>query len=271
MSHHLHDQSGVLGGRVSRTRRKLNHRRLDAAVAASGHTWHRLGTVAGISPPTLSRLRRRRTKLVNRVTLERLADALDVPLPWLTGDIAHLPFVSAYDPPHPKGDGRSRWEYPTPDDIQWSALMRNIDGAIRRDLHAWVQPAREATIEYDAWGHALRGVFVELGSFLSWRGALLVSLTGGTAPLPRSERPGVAWCRALLEPWLLGKARLNVTGLRGVLEVLRGNPDREFFWGDSRARDEKSDWALREYEKLAKKKLARAQEQEWERLGPDPG
>lgn len=255
---------------MRRTRRAVVHRRLVAAINASGYSWHGIGRVAGISPPTLSRLRRRRTEHVNRATLERLADALDVPLRWLTGEDGALPFVDDHSPPHPKGKGYSRSDHPTPDDIEWSALMRHVDVAIRRDLRAWVQTAREANIEYEVWGQTLRGIFAELGSLLSWRGALLVSLTGGTAPLPRSERPGVAWCRALLEPWLLGRARLSVKGLQRVLEVLRANPDRDFFWGDSRDRDRASDWALQRYEKLSKKKLERAQEQEWERLGPDP-
>ena len=202
--------------------------RLRAAYDACGVSWHRLSKTAGVPHPTVSHLLSGRTKTVRATTLNRLAGALRVPAEWLTGERKDLPFVPEWSSGRAAGDGPSRWERPTADDVRWSWLMQTIQAAILRDLGDWYGAAgARAVEEYNSWGRGLLAVFTRLGSTMVWRSVTLEpAATGSGRELWQCEEaPAANWLWHVLEPWFAGKAYLHTEVLGGVLKALLAEPD----------------------------------------------
>ena len=222
--------------------------RLRAAYQARGGSWHQLAKAARVPHPTLSRLVSARgpTKAVSAATLERLAATLQVPAEWLTGERPDLPYVLEWGPRRRKGEGPSRWEQPTADDVRWSWLMQAADAALRRDLGEWY--GEQADEAYDSWGRRVLGLFTRLGSSMVWRSVTLEpSPRGGGHDLWQCEEsPAETWLKHVLEPWFAGKAYLNADLLRGVLRALVADADVRLLGSDEQDAD-----ALRALERYA--------------------
>ncbi len=226
-------------------RKKLDIDRLRAAYEAGGYSsWQQLASAAGITHPTLSRLRSGRVRAANAATLERLAKALSVPREWLTGEREDLPYVPQWGPVG-RGKGQSLWEWPTAAAVRDSWFMQRVEAALRRDLAEWYGPSAGAA--YDSWAHGLLTVFYELSSSIVWRSACLVRSPGGSgqALLESDDLPTLDWLTHILEPWFAARAYLNAPVLRGLFTSLVANPDR--LWG-SDIRDADALRALEQYE-----------------------
>lgn len=232
-------------------RKQLHLERLRAAFEAhGGESWNKLAGVAGISHPTLSRILTGQVRAVNSGTLHRLAQALQVPPEWLTGERTDLPFMPEWGPLG-QGRGPSLWEKPTAGAVRDSWLMQRIDAALHRDLQEWFGAnAQEA---YESWGRGLFAVIDELSSSLVWRFACLEPSAGHEVLEGVDDSITVDWLAHILEPWLQGKSYLNAEMLGGIFEALRASPAR--MWG-SDIRDSDGLRALKAYAKACEKAVS---------------
>src|SRR5205085_7146046 len=135
-----------------------------------------------------------------------------VPAEWLTGERPDLPHVPEWAPGSRAGEGPSRWEQPSADDVRWSWLMQAVDAAILRDLgerYGWY--GSRAVEAYNSWGRGLLGLFTKLGSSMVWRSVTLepASTGSGRGLWQCDQSPTENWLWHILEPWLAGKAYLN--------------------------------------------------------------
>ena len=227
-------------------RKAVRRDRLRAAYEASGlGSLEALADAAHVTHPTLSRILSGRVKALNPATLRGLSEALQVPAEWLTGERRDLPYVTEWDLRRPKGEGPSRWERPTADDVRWSWLMQRVESAVRRDLGEWYgEDARDA---YDSWGRGLLAVFARLGSSMVWRSVTLEPSPRGSPDTlwQCSESPSETWLEHILEPWFAGKAYLNADMLRGVFQALVADADVQLL--GSKLQDDDALRALERY------------------------
>lgn len=215
-------------------------RRLRVARQANELTWQQLAEAAGVTHAIFSRLQSARgpTRRVRTSTLNRLANALRVSPEWLTGERPDLPYVSEWDLTRRKGEGPSRWEQPTPDDLRWSWLMQHAEEAIRRDLVEWYGQETGEEV-YTSWGHHLLSAFPRLAASMVWRSvALRPSSNGSSSDLWQvDEAPSDRWLAHMLEPWFAGRAYLNAQRLRGILEAVLTEPSVQLLGSDTTDQD----------------------------------
>ena len=223
----------------NKRKRNVNLERLRAAGQANGvpwdASWHQIAQKAKTKHSTISRLLNARaaTRSVRAVTLERLADALQVPAEWLSGDRADLPHVPERPPWAQGAESPSLWERPTADYVRWSWLMQRVERAVRRNLDAWY--GGKASDAYDSWGRGVVAAFGRLAVSAAWRFAALEPVRDESwARLWASDDgPSLTWLMQIMEPWFEGTAYLNTAFLRLVLEALRASPEAQLLSSES--------------------------------------
>ena len=231
--------------------------RMRAAMKASRFSsYNHLATTAGLAHTTLSRLfkheieARRRSGIgqpgtVQTDTLRRLADTLQVPADWLTGETDALPLVPKHGLLSIKAPDDT--EDVTEAKVRLSHLLTSVDEAVRRDLAMWFEDDAEAV--YRSWGWVLLEVAGELASPVTWRVCGVVPRDAHPGVYlqgaPRWDTASIDWLEQMLAPWFDGDALLNARVLHDILAAIVESADRP--WA-SRQTDRDMLQALEEYD-----------------------
>ena len=217
---------------------------LKAMIDLDPRSVNELAKLLGEEQQTLQSIVSGKTSKVRRSRLEKLADALGMPVDWFSkphAGIASLSFnkfvMEASGTVEQPESKRGRHKQ-----VTLKALRRNVDEALKRDLATWF--GKGADEAYETWGRGVLLAINELASPKLWREAAILPYgpmanQGGqeerrtqkarakeseTHALPTDE--GAAWVHQVIEPWLLGSAFLNAHVLSLLLVWFFKNPIR---------------------------------------------